>query len=74
MQRDDLTGIIDGNVIVPHGGSCTIGNSYGMLQVNLVHEVPEGRVISVHMAKPRKVAIGASEPAQPQVTEQTAAA
>jgi hypothetical protein len=45
-----------------------------MLQVNLVHEVPEGRVISVHMAKPRKVAIGASEPAQPQVTEQTAAA
>ena len=39
----------------------------GMLHVELVHEVPEA-------AKPRKIAIGASEPVQPQVTEQKAAA
>ena len=40
----------------------------GMLHVDLVHEVPEA-------AKPRKIAIGASaESAQPQVTEQKAAA
>ena len=40
----------------------------GMLHVDLVHEVPEG-------TKPRKIAIGASaESAQPQVTEQKAAA
>jgi molecular chaperone IbpA len=35
----------------------------GMLHVDLVHEVP----------KPRKIAIGTSEPVQPQVTEQKAA-
>ena len=39
----------------------------GMLHVDLVHEVPEA-------AKPRKIAIGTSEPVQPQVTEQKAAA
>jgi molecular chaperone IbpA len=39
----------------------------GMLHVDLVHEVPE-------TAKPRKIAIGSSEPVQPQVTEQKAAA
>lgn len=39
----------------------------GMLHVELVHEVPEA-------AKPRKIAIGTSEPVQPQVTEQKAAA
>ena len=39
----------------------------GMLHVDLVHEVPEA-------AKPRKIAIGPSEPVQPQVTEQKAAA
>jgi molecular chaperone IbpA len=38
----------------------------GMLHVELVHEVPEA-------AKPRKIAIGTSEPVQPQVTEQKAA-
>jgi molecular chaperone IbpA len=39
----------------------------GMLHVESVHEVPEA-------VKPRKIAIGASEPVQPQVTEQKAAA
>ena len=39
----------------------------GMVHVELVHEVPEA-------VKPRKIAIGASEPVQPQVTKQKAAA
>src|SRR5215469_13734201 len=38
----------------------------GMLHVELVHEVPEA-------AKPRKIAIGSTQPVQPQVTEQKAA-
>jgi hypothetical protein len=35
----------------------------GMLHVEAVHEVPEA-------AKPRKIAIGSTQPVQPQVTEQ----
>ena len=38
----------------------------GMLHVELVHEVPEA-------AKPRKIAIGSTQPVQPQVTEHKAA-
>jgi hypothetical protein len=37
-----------------------------MLHVEVVHEVPEA-------AKPRKIAIGSTQPVQPQVTEQKAA-
>src|SRR6201987_3834669 len=38
----------------------------GILHVDLVHEVPEA-------AKPPKIAIGSTQPVQPQVTEQKAA-